>query len=141
MALTAKRQVEEKEGVLRQYAVVADDIIYQGALCKINAAGYLAPCAAEAGAIFAGICESGADNTGGAAGDKNAVVKKKGVFKLPISDALTIANIGDVVYATDDADCTITEAANLQIVGRIVGFIDANYAWVELMHEGVVLGS
>lgn len=140
MALSAKRQVNEKEGVLQEHPVVASDIIYQGALCKINAAGYLAPCAAEAGSIFAGVAELGIDNSAGIAGAVKAVVKSEGVFRLPCS-GLTIANVGDVVYATDDEIVTVTEVANTQIVGRIVQFISATEVWVKLGHEGVAVGA
>ena len=139
-ALAANKEIIEKEGKVVSMPVVASDIIYKGALLKVNADGYAAPCAVEAGSVFAGIAESEADNSSGSAGDKYVNVKTKGVFLLT-GASFAQADVGSVVYASDDATITKTEAANLQIVGRIVKYVSATQVWVQIGEEGTTLGA
>ena len=139
-ALTADVEITEQKGEIVSMPVVASDITYKGALCKINADGYLAPCAVEAGSKFAGIAFEQKDNSSGAAGAVECRVITKGNFLLT-GAGLAQANVGDLVYASDDATATVTEAANLQIIGRIVKFVSATQVWVALGEEGTVLGA
>jgi len=129
-ALTANIEVKEKvKGLVCKPCAV--DIIYKGALCKNNAAGYLAPCATEAGATFAGVAYEYVDNSAGSAGTKECRVITEGVFLLT-GAGLAQGDVGDMVYASDDQTITITEGANLQPVGKIVEFVSATSVWVEL---------
>ena len=137
--LTDDLEVQEKEGIVIALPV-AVDIIYRGAMVKHNAAGFAEPCAAEAGSVFAGIAEEQIDNSGGSAGDLNVKVITEGSFLLTAS-GMAQTDVGVVIYATDDQLATKTEAANLQVVGRMVAFESATRIWVKLGHEGVVLGS
>lgn len=140
-ALAANKEVLEKVGGVEVHPVVADDIIYKGAMCKINADGNLAPCASEAGSVFAGIATHQVDNTGGSAGDLDAKVKTEGLFLLTIAGAdLTV--VGSLVYATDDQLVTVTGAASLQVVGRIKQYVSATQVWVDIAdRHSVVVGS
>jgi hypothetical protein len=132
MALSADFNYVEQEGKLLAMPVVASDIIYKGSLCKINAAGFLAPCAPEAGSTFAGIAIEQCDNSAGAAGDKTVRVQNVGAVEL-VGAGLTQADVGSKVYATDDGVITITEGTtSKQIVGVIVKFISATSVLVKL---------
>ena len=130
-ALTDNIEVVEKQGEILAHPVVASDIIYKGALLKNNAAGYLAPCATEAGATFAGIAWEKVDNASGSAGDVDCKVIKSGVFLLTGS-SFAQGDVGSIVFASDDQTITKTNATNLQIVGRIVSYVSATQVWVKL---------
>ena len=132
MALAAAKEIVEQEGKLLSLPVVGSDIIYKGALVKIDANGFLAPCAPEAGSNFAGIAYETVDNSAGASGAKNCRVITEGVFDLLVS-GLAQTDVGSKVYATDDEVVTITEGTtSKQIVGTIVKFVSATKVLVKL---------
>lgn len=131
MALSAKTDRKEKEGKLLAHPVVASDIIYAGALVKHNAAGFLAPCAAESGAVFAGVAVETVDNSAGSAGDKVCRVDKKGAFIMN-GTGFSQADVGSAVYASDDNTVSTTQDTNEQQVGRIVEFISSTEVRVKI---------
>ncbi len=128
-ALTDNIEVKEKDGILVDFPV-AVDIIYRGALCKINAAGYLAPCATESGSFFAGIAMEEVDNSAGSAGDKTCKVMTKGSYLLT-SSGLGQDDLGSPVYATDDQLVGLTDTGDLQRIGRMVKYVSATQMWVQ----------
>ena len=132
MALAANVELLEQEGKLLSLPVVASDIVYKGALVKINAAGYAAPAAPEAGSNFAGVAYEKVDNSTGAAGDKEVRVVVERCFALAGS-VFSQADVGSKVYATDDGVITTTEGTtSKQIVGTIVKFMSATEVLVKL---------
>jgi hypothetical protein len=137
-ALAANINREEKQAGLLAHEM-AVDIIYRGALTKINAAGYLAPCAAESGAKFAGVAYEYMNNSaaGAAVGDEICRVKDQGVFRMT-SSGLSITDMFKRVYASDDTTVSTTQGANEQCVGMIVGIISATECWVLLMVKDVL---
>ena len=130
-ALTDNIELKEQEGKIVSMPVVASDIIYKGAICKINAAGYLAPMSAEAGAFMAGICQEKTDNSSGSAGDLEARVATEGVFLLTGS-GFSQADVGSLVYASDDQTVSTTQGTNEVQVGRIVKYESATQVWVKI---------
>lgn len=130
-ALAVNVKYDEKEAKLVAHPVVASDIIYQGALVKHNAAGFLAPCAAEVGAVFAGVAFEKVDNSAGAAGDLKCRVIKEGRFLLT-SSGFSQADVGSAVYASDDQTFSTTQAVNEQLIGYIDEFVSATQVWVRI---------
>lgn len=130
-ALAANKEVTEKKRKLLAFPVVASDIIYKGAICKINAAGYLAPMAAEAGAAFAGMALEKVDNSSGSAGDVKARVEREGVFSM-VSAGLSQSDVGSIVYASDDQTVSTTQGTNELAVGRIVEVVSATECLVDI---------
>ncbi|MHA1170063.1 MAG: hypothetical protein ACTSRU_19715 [Candidatus Hodarchaeales archaeon] len=130
-ALTGDIERKEKEGKLLAYPVVAADTIYQGALVKINASGYLAPCAAEASVPFAGVAYERVSNESGANGDKLCRVESKGAHVL-VGSGFSQADLGKEVYASDDNTISTVQGANEQAVGVIVEFISATSVRVKI---------
>lgn len=132
MALSANVEVIEQEGKLLSLPVVASDIIYKGALVKINAAGHLAPAAPEAGSQFAGIAYESCDNSAGSAAAKSCRVITEGCFVLTGS-GFAQADVGSQVYATDDEVITLTEGTtSKQKVGKIVKFLSSTQVLVKI---------
>ena len=137
-ALAANVQVLRKDGEIIKHKC-AVDTIYEGALVKLNASGYLAPCAAELGAVFAGVAvEKVANESPYSAGDQECRVYKKGVFLLTGS-GFAQTDVGQDVYATDDQTVTKTNAADKQRVGTIVEYYSSTQVWVKI--DSAVAGS
>jgi len=130
-ALSANVDRQEKEGKLLAYPVVASDIIYAGALCKHNAAGYLAPCAAEAGASFAGVAIEQVDNSSGSAGALSCRVNKTGAY-LMSGTGFSQAAVGSPVFASDDNTVSLTQAVNEQFVGIIEEYVSSTQVRVRI---------
>jgi len=129
-ALAENNEVVEKAGKTIA-SPMAVDIIYRGSLCKHNAAGFAAPCAAESGAVFAGVAYEKKDNSGGSAGDEDCKIIKEGVFLLT-GVSFTQTDVGQKVYASDDQTVSTTQAANEQQVGRIEALESATQIWVDI---------
>lgn len=139
MALSANANVEFKEQPLVMRYEVASGalVIYRGAILNFNTSGYVKLGADTASETFAGIAlEYLSQASGGSNGDNKievAAFKSGRVVKLTTTGTITRANIGDVVYADgDDAVDLAAGVTNNIAVGTIVGFIDANTAWVKL---------
>jgi len=129
-ALAANVLLDEKRGDLVAHPM-AVDIAYKGAMLKHNAAGFLAPCAAEAGAKFAGIAYEQVDNSGGSAGDIKCRAIKNGRFLFTAS-GFNQTDVGEKVYATDDSLITVTYAENIQWVGVIDEYVSSTQVWVKI---------
>jgi len=130
MALTDSVNVEEQHGVICDSPVGASSTIYRGAMVMHNAAGFMVPCAAESGAVFAGIAEEEVDNSTGSDGDKQCKAIHDGRFLLT-GAGFTQADVGEIVYASDDETITKTAGSNV-LVGKIQKFVSATQVWVLL---------
>lgn len=130
-ALTKSKDRVYKEGKLLAFKVNAATIIFKGALVKINAAGFLAPCSAEAGAVFAGVAYEEVDNT---AGGELCRVERPYAHAMQ-GTGFSQADVGSKVYASDDDTVSTTQAANEQEVGQIVEFISSTEVYVQIAPE------
>lgn len=129
-ALTADVQRTEKNGQVVAMPVKASTKIYKGALVKIGADGFLAPQAAEAGAVHAGVAYEAVDNSSGANGDVVCRVERGRVFEMD-GAGFTQANLLAPVYASDDNTVSTTQGANEVKVGVIVEVISASKVMVQ----------
>lgn len=129
-ALTSNKEVLEKHRRLLEMPV-AVDIIYKGAIVKINAAGFLEGMAAEAGALMGGIAYEQKDNSGGAAGDINCKVLREGIFLLA-GAGFVAADLGSQAYASDDQTVSVTQGVNEIAVGKIVEVVSATSVYVDI---------
>jgi len=128
--LTDNKEVVEKARRLVSHPMAVAEL-FKGSMAKINAAGYLSVMAAEAGAKFAGISEFAVDNSGGSVGDLDGSVLREGIFLMD-GAGFAIADVGDVVYASDDQTISTTQGANELAIGKIVNFVSATQVWVDL---------
>jgi len=132
-ALTSDAQRVEKEGRLQSFQVAANAVIYKNALVKVNASGYLAPCAAEAGALFVGMAYEAVDATGLSNGDVSIRVELKNAIEIAGSGFVQ-GDIMKAVYASDDNTVSTVQGANEQLVGRIIEVISATKVLVQPNH-------
>lgn len=101
---------------LREYPVVAADIIYRDTFVGLNPAGMLKPF--EVGDEFVGIAYEQADNSAGAAADIKCRVVTLGDFEFTFSSAANLDS-GRAVYATDDSTIALIGHPDA-FVGRIL---------------------
>jgi len=106
---------------------VAADIVYEGAMVGDNAAGYGRPL--TAGDKFVGHAIEKVDNSAGAAGAKNITVLD-GRYKLEVALVGTITDVGQPVYASDDATYSFIATSN-SYVGVITRYVSATKMEVE----------
>jgi hypothetical protein len=98
-----------------EYAVIASDIIYEGAAVgMVTATGHARPLATLD--EFVGFAEQKADNASGAAADINVRVRRKGMIELSVTSSV-ITDVGQPVYASDDDTFTFVAVDNVY-VGR-----------------------
>jgi hypothetical protein len=133
-ALTADLKMDYREGVETEFAVINADIIYGGSLVCVNAAGYALPGSDTAGLTFVGIAQERVDNSLGSAGDKNVIVRRRGLFRMTFHTAISIANVGDKVFIYDDESVDVTANVTHKIFcGIIATYIDTTHAWVDIL--------
>ena len=110
MALSADRNTPMREGDIRSGGVAASVAIFAGALLMRNAAGYLTKGATATGSVGVGRAEESVTG-GGSAGDVSCRFRP-GVFRFKnsaSSDAITVAQIGDVCFVVDDETVAKTD--------------------------------
>lgn len=115
--ITARKDEQHQQGV--QFALLAGaEQIYEGALVEVNAAGYAVNGGDDAGAVFAGVAQESVNNAGGAAGDKEVVVRSGGIVQVKTNFSAAQTNVGDEVCLVDNQ--TIGLAADVAVVNDVV---------------------
>lgn len=89
-------------GMQHELGVGGGEVIFQGALCVVDATGFVAPGTVATTLVAVGSALEGADNTAGADGDINVKIRS-GIFKY-VNDAGT-----PVVQADVGTDCFILD--------------------------------
>lgn len=132
-ALTADKELQYTEGVELPFPVEEAKTIYGGSLACVNANGYAEPGDDAAGLIFEGVAIQHVDNSAGADGDKQIVLRRRGLVKALMGTAITQANVGDNVFLVDDQTVDLTaNVVNNIFCGVIAGYIDATHAWIDI---------
>lgn len=121
MALTKDVDLPEVIGDYADIPVAAAVKIFQGSLVAVNAAGF-AKLGATGDTFFAGVADKLADNSAGAAGDIRVRVKRSIQFRVMTLSGAAQADIGDLLYATDENTITKTASTNLPI-GRVHAYL------------------
>lgn len=123
-ALTEATARSGKEGELLSFKVSANTKIFRGALLKINSGGFVAPAAAEAGALFIGVSRESVDTTGLTNGEMSVLVDLRSAFYAAAS-GIAVSDLGKKAYASDDNTVQASAGTNLQKVGKIIEIISA----------------
>lgn len=114
--LAANKSRVFEQGRANTLAVIAADIIYEGAAVGVVVGtGHARPLVA--GDQFAGFAERKADNSAGAAAAINVDVIRDGQIELTVA-GVTITDVGRPVYATDDDTYQMSPVG-----GSFVGFV------------------
>ena len=133
--LAANKPRTAEIGDINEFAVIASDIIYEGAAVGIvKASGHARPLTSSD--KFAGFAEAKADNSAGAAAAINVRVKKRGMVQLSVSGAV-ISDIGQPIYATDDDTFVFLPTGGV-FIGFVRRFVSSGVAIVEYDAENFV---
>jgi hypothetical protein len=124
--LAANKPRAYELGDMSEIPVIASDIIYEGAIVGDNGTFQARPLVG--GDRFVGVAQRKADNSTGAAGAVNVLVRAKGHIVGSFA-AIAAADMGKAVYASDDDTLSITESTN-SYIGKAVRFINTNSAVV-----------
>ena len=98
---------------------MAVDIGYKGGMAALNAAGNVLPAGASGALDVIGVFAARYDNSGGAAGDIDALIEH-GVVHVAAgtgSDAVTEADLPAIVYAIDDESVSLLNTGDRGIAG------------------------
>jgi UDP-glucose 4-epimerase len=129
----------ESCGPVRYLPVKGSTKIYSGATVMLDASGYANPAAAASGNnafVVAGIAEETVDNSAGSDGDLSIRVKANDDdsafgFNNHGSDTCVAADIGKLVYATDDnVVANAQSSTNRPLVGYIHSIDDDGLVYV-----------
>lgn len=132
-ALTEDKALQYTEGVELPFPIEEATKIYGGSFVCVNAAGYAVPGADTAGLIFEGVAVEQVDNSSGADGDKDVVLRRRGLIKALMGNTISQANVGDNVFLVDDQTLDVTaNTTNDIFCGVIAGYIDSTHAWIDI---------
>jgi hypothetical protein len=133
VALTQDKKSEYKDGVEASYPVNEGSKIFAGALVAFDTNGDIIPGADTAGLVFAGVSLEYIDNSGGADGALNVLVRRKGVYRMKSSSSLTKANVGNKVFLVDDQTVGLAATTTNDVFcGVIAEFISSSEAWIDI---------
>ncbi len=127
----ADRNTPSRDGVLMAFPVKAGAKIHAGALVVLDT-GYAKPGAKAANLVFAGRAEAAADNSAGADGDLEVLVRRKRVFRWKNAAGggkVAQAQVGSAAYIADDE--TVTKTATGASKAGTVLAVDDDGVWVE----------
>ncbi|PID40659.1 MAG: hypothetical protein CR984_02070 [Proteobacteria bacterium] len=130
----AERNTHFRDGELVPFKVAASTQIEAGKMVAVNTDGYAIEAADTASIIVVGVAGETVDNTPGANGDLNVIVRRKKHFKLKNSAtaAVTQASVGSSVYVEDDETVAIASGPTNDIVAGVCMGVDTDGVWVSI---------
>jgi hypothetical protein len=130
-ALTRDRNTPLKNAEVIAVLAAAGAVIHAGAIVVANASGFAAPGSTATGLSYLGRAEEAVDNTGGADGAANVLVRRLNAFKWANDGSITQASLMKTAYIVDDQTLAATDGAGTRsAAGRIVG-LDTDGVWIE----------
>lgn len=133
MALAADRNTPYNDGEMIAVPVATGKVCFAGGLACANASGFATPGAVATTLTYLGRFDETVDNTLGADGAVDVLVRRKAAFKWKNSgsDAVTQASLGKVCYIVDDETVAATSATGTRSAAGVVIELDTDGVWVE----------
>jgi hypothetical protein len=117
--------------------MASNEIIYAGALVCVNSSGLAVPAADSSGFSVVGRAEATVDNRGVLYSATKAVKVARGTFQWANGDVIAVADIGKIVYVTNDQTVNKTGGGQNIIAGTVVD-VDASGVWVDTAKVGPI---
>lgn len=136
-ALTAERDTVQRLNQYTSLTVASNSIIYAGSLVCVNSSGLAVPAADSSGFAVIGRAEATADNRGILYSATKTIKVARGTFRWANADAIAVADIGKIVYVTDDQTVNKTGGGQNIIAGTVVD-VDASGVWVDTAKVGPI---
>jgi len=116
---TTRRDEQHQQGIQFALEQGAEKIV-EGALVSVNSAGFAVNAGDDAGAVFAGVAQETVDNSAGAAGDTEIVVRSGGIVQVKTAFSAAQTNVGDEVTLSDNQTVDVAGTTTNDVVcGRI----------------------
>lgn len=122
-ALTAKKDVRRQPAQVLPYPVAAATKILEGALVDLLS-GYAVNAADTASHVFVGVADQTADNTSGAAGAINVLVRTSGAIDVAAGFTAAQTDLGAQVYVSDN-QTVVKSSTNSVKCGKVVAFVSS----------------
>ena len=130
-ALNKDRNTPVRSNQTVPYPAAASQKFYAGALACINASGYLTPGATATTLKAAGRVEEAVDNSAGADGAVNVIVRR-GCFKFANNGSVTLAHTLGTAYIVDDQTVAPDNGTSTRsIAGQIIE-VESDGVWVNI---------
>lgn len=136
-ALSAERDTPQRLNQYTSLTVASNAIIYAGSLVCVNSSGLAVPAADSSGFAVVGRAEATADNRGVLYVATKTIKVARGTFQWKNADAIVAADIGKLVYVTDDQTVNKTGGGQNIIAGTVVD-VDSSGVWVDTAKVGPV---
>lgn len=134
--ITARKDEQHQQGIQFALLMGAEEI-FEGALVSVDANGYAVNAGDDAGAVFAGVAQETVDNSGGAAGDKEIVVRSGGIVQVNAAFSAAQTNVGDEVTLSDNQTVDVAgTTVNDVVCGRIQKVVSSSVVRVALYPFG-----
>jgi hypothetical protein len=129
-ALTASRDTPARTGAQVAIVAASNQIVYAGSMVCVNSSGYAVPAADTSGFACIGRCDKTMDTRLLTLDSNNYVTVSRGIFRWANADSIARADIGKIVYVTDDQTVNKTGGGNNIIAGAVVD-VDSSGVWVD----------
>jgi len=133
VALTEDRNTKMQDAELVAQPVAANAVCHAGGLAVLNATGFAAPGTTALNLLSFGRFEQAVDNTGGADGDQEILIRRGKAFYWQNhgADLVAQANVRQNCFIVDDQTVAATNGAGTRSIAGVVVAVDANGVWVE----------
>lgn len=136
-ALSAERDTPQRLNQFTSLTVASNAIIYAGALVCVNSSGLAVPAADSSGFAVVGRAEATVDNRGVLYSATKAIKVARGTFRWVNGDVIAAADIGKIVYVTNDQTVNKTGGGQNIIAGTVVD-VDTTGVWVDTAKVGPI---
>lgn len=140
-ALTEERNTPSRMGVNGEYTVsltvASNVIIYAGSIVCVNSSGYAVPAADSASYSVVGKAMRTVDNRTAVYKATRTIEVRRGIFRWANADTIVAADIGKIVYVTDDQTCNKTGGGQNIIAGTVFD-VDSDGVWVDTGKVGPI---
>lgn len=136
-ALSAARDTPSRTGERISLTMASNVIIYAGSLVCVDSSGKANPAADTSGFAVVGRASKTIDNRTAVYLATRTIEVDKGVFRWANADAIAVADIGKIVYVTDDATVNKTGGGQNIIAGTVVD-VESAGVWIDTAKVGPI---
>jgi hypothetical protein len=136
-ALTGERDTNQRLNEFTSLTVASNSIIYAGSLVCVNSSGLAVPAADSAGFAVVGRAEATVDNRTAVYSATRTIKVARGTFQWANADVIVKADIGKIVYVSDDQTVNKTGGGQNIIAGSVVD-VDSSGVWVDTAKVGPI---
>jgi len=136
-ALSAARDTPARTGERISLTMASNVIIYAGSLVCVDSSGLAKPAADTSGFAVVGRASATVDNRTAVYVSTKTIQVDKGCFRWANADSIEAADIGKIVYVTDDQTVNKTGGGQSIIAGSVVD-VETAGVWIDTAKVGPI---